>query len=411
LLQFSPFLAESVFTSIERYMPEPMLMAVVILLIGIITIDIHGKLEPGRFFKHRGIIYGIVIGFGISLKFTFGAFLVIPLFLLKGFKNKGRYLLATIISFLIFTFPLIKRGRFFYEWIKSIFIHSGKYGSGEATILDPGQFVANLKSIFQSEKHLLYALIIAVIVLLFSLVPAINRRIENKKYVFALAGVSAALLAGILAISKHFSYYYLIPYSLLTVFIAFLAISIFLEMISFKRKWLEYLLYLALAFIMIANSKSIPRYHEYVKVRQHNSENKQSIKNNLKELEIKDALILSADNWHIRQESGLFFGMLMTPGGSNRFGHILNELYPDTYLFKEWDGRFVDWCDKSHEAIDLLEKYPEITVIIKHYNPGVYEKLEGSFRENGKAAVEVIYEEPGTRLKVYRITGNPAGNH
>lgn len=234
-LQFSPFVAESVFSSLERFMPEPFFIAVVILLIGIITIDIHDKLKPGRIFRQRAIIYGIIIGFGISLKFTFGAFLILPLFLLEGLKNKGRYLVVTAASFLIFTFPLLKRGRYFYEWIKSIFLHSGKYGSGEANVIEPGQFIANLKSIFQSEQHLTYALILAVVVLIISLLPFVKRRIKNKKHLLALAGVTVVLLAGMLAISKHYSSYYLIPYSLLTVFVFYLIINIVLEMLSYRK--------------------------------------------------------------------------------------------------------------------------------------------------------------------------------
>jgi hypothetical protein len=410
-LQFSPFVVESVFTSIERYMPEPMFIAVVILLLGITLVDIYGKLEPGRIFRHRAIIYGIVIGFGISLKFTFGAFLIIPLFLLEGFKNKGRYLLATVVSFLIFTFPLIKRGRFFYEWIKSIFLHSGKYGSGEATILDSGQFVANLKSIFQSEKHLLYALIIASATLLICLFPFIYRRIGNKKLIFALAGVSTTLLAGILAISKHFAFYYLIPYSLLTVFIAYLTINILLEVISIRSRWVEFFLYSAVALLMLYSPLSLSRYKEYMRVRNQRAEHKRAMIHEFESLNLQGAMILSADNWSIKKESGLFFGMLMTPGGRNHFGHILNKHFPDTYLFKEWEGRFYDWFDLPHEASELVERYPEIFAIIKHYNQGVYEQLEASFRETEKASLDVVYHEPTTKLKVYRITTNPAGNH
>jgi hypothetical protein len=403
LLQFLPFVAENVFTSIERYMPEPMLMAVVILLLGIVTIDIHGKLEPGRIFRHRAVIYGIVIGFGISLKFTFGAFLIIPLFLLGGFRNKGRYLLATVVSFLVFTFPLIKRGRYFYEWIKSIFMHSGKHGSGEANILDPGQFITNLNSILQTEKHLTYALIIAAVILLLCLIPFIHKRIKNKKLIFALGGVSTALMAGILAISKHFAFYYLIPYSLLTVFIAFLVISILLEIISYKRQWLEMLLYAVFAAVILSSPMCLPRYKEYLKARNQKAEIKRTIIREVEGMNFQGSLILSSDNWHIRQESGLFFGMLMTPGGRNHFGHILNKHHPDTYIFKEREGRFYDWFDQPHEANELMERYPEFIAIIKHYNPGVYEKLEAKFAETGMADIEVVYQEPSTKLQVYRI--------
>ncbi|MBE0661627.1 MAG: hypothetical protein IH597_04085 [Bacteroidales bacterium] len=403
-LQISPFVAESVFSSLERYMPEPFFIAVVVMLVAVIVVDIHGKLNESSFLSNRAIIYGIIIGFGISLKFTFGPFLVIPLFLLGGFKKKLHYLAAMVISFIVFTFPLLKRGKAFFEWIKSIVMHSGKYGSGEANVLDPNQFFANLKSIYQSEKHLIYALALAAFVLIISLLPVFYRRIKNKKYLLALAAIGSAMVLGILAISKHYAAYYLIPYSLLTLAVVYLSFTILLEIISYRKRWLEALLYTAAAIIILSNPISVTQYRVYKKIRVQKQENKQQIISDVDNLALNGgALLLSADNWHISKESGLFFGMLMTPGGSKWFGPVLNKLYPDTYLFKEWKGSYFDWFDKPHEAGELLEKYSEITAIAKHYNPGVYEQLEATFTKTGMAIVEVIYQEPTTKLQVYRI--------
>ena len=403
-LQISPFVAESVFSSLERYMPEPFFIAVVVMLVAVIVVDIHGKLSGSSFFTNRVVIYGLIIGFGISLKFTFGPFLVIPLFLLGGFRNKLRYLAAMVISFIVFTFPLLKRGKAFYEWIKSIVMHSGKYGSGEANVLDPNQFFANLKSIYQSEKHLIYALALAAVVLIISLLPVFYRRIKNKKYLLALAAIGTAMLLGILAISKHYAAYYLIPYSILTVAIIYLSVTILLEIISYRKWWVEALLYTAAALIILSNPVSVKQYSVYKKIRIQKHEVKQNIISDVENLSLNGgALLLSADNWHINKESGLFFGMLMTPGGSKRFGPVLNILYPDTYLFKEWRGSFFDWSDKQHDAAELIDRYQEITAIVKHYNPGVYEQLEKAFVETGMTNVEIIYQEPTTRLQVYRI--------
>lgn len=403
-LQISPFVAEPVFSSLERYMPEPFFIAVVIMLVAVIVMDIHGKLSERGFFTNRAVIYGLIIGYGISLKFTFGPFLVIPLFLLGGFKKKLHYLAAMVISFIVFTFPLLKRGKAFYEWIKSIVMHSGKYGSGEANVLDPNQFFANMKSIYQSEKHLIYALALAVVVLIISLLPVYYRRIKNKSYLLALAAIGSAMVLGMLAISKHYAAYYLIPYSLLTLAVVYFSFTILLDIISLRRWWVDVLLYTAAAIIILSNPVSVTQYRVYKKIRIQKHEVKQNIISDVENLSLNGgALLLSADNWHISEGSGLFFGMLMTPGGSKRFGPVLNTLYPDTYLFKEWRGSFFDWFDKPHEAGELLERYSEITAIVKHYNPGVYEQFESIFAETGMASIDIIYQEPTTKLQVYRI--------
>lgn len=402
-IQLSPFVIEAVFTSVERYMPEPFFLAVVVLLVSVMILDIYGSKGNSMLPRRTYLIYGIIIGFGISLKFTFGPFLLIPLFMVKGMRNRLWYLLTVLASFLVFTFPLLKRGKVFYEWIKSILIHSGKYGSGEANILDPGQFATNLKAIIQSEKHLVYAIALAALILLIVAVPIIRRRMKNTKYIAALLGVVAAMVFGILAISKHFAFYYLIPYSLLTFFVFYLSTNIFLEAIGFRKKWLEFLLYALIAFMMVNRAEALPRYKEYMVARKQKFDNKQKMISEVNAINLQGALILSADNWHIKQESGLFFGVMMTPGGRTHFGQMLTDIYPDAYLFKEYDRRFFNWFNQPSTAEEMLARYPVIHAIIKHYSSGVYEMVVALFLETGKANVEIIYAEPVSGLKVYRI--------
>lgn len=410
-LQASPFIIEALFTSVERFMPEPFFIAVVVLLAGVMILDIYNTAENRTLPRRTYLLYGIIIGFGVSLKFTFGPFILAPFFMLKGFRNKFWYLIAALVSFLVFTFPLLKRGRVFYEWIKSILVHSGKYGSGEANILDPGQFTANLKSIIQSEKHLVYAILIATVVLIIAILPFIRKRMKNRNYIPALLGVLVAMMVGILAISKHFAFYYLIPYSLLTFFVFYLSINIILEAVGFRKKWLEFLLYAAIALVMVSRAEGLPRYREYMTARKQKFDNKQQMIRDVNAMNLQGALILSADNWHIKPESGLFFGVMMTPGGRTHFGQILTENYPDTYLFKEYDKRFFNWFNQPATAEELLDRHPLIHAIIKHYSTQVYEMAESLFLKTGNAEVEVIYQEPVTGLKVYRITRKHVGEN
>jgi len=404
-LQASPFVVEAVFTSVERYMPEPFFIAVVLLLANVMMLDIYKTNHNGALLRKTYLLYGIIIGFGISLKITFGPFILVPFFMLIGFRNKLWYLLTTLAAFLVFTFPLLKRGEVFYEWIRSILVHSGKYGSGQANIVDPTLFMANLKSIIQSEIHLVYAIILATVVLIIALLPFYRRRAKNRKYIPALIGVTLALVIGILAISKHFAFYYLIPYSLLTFFVFYLSVNVVLEAVGFRRKWLEFLIYSVIVLVMVSRAESMPRFREFFLARKQKFDTRQMITRDVNAMNLQGALVLSADSWHIKPESGLFFGLMMTPGGGRRhFGQMLTDTYPDTYLFKENDKQFFNWFNQPATAKELLGRHPVIHASIKHYSKEVYEMLETLFSETGDADVEVIYQEPVTGLKVYRIT-------
>lgn len=408
-LQFMPFVIEYVYSSLERFMPEPFLIAVVVVLAGMMVIDVFTGNDHSSW--KQIVRYGLIIGLGISLKFTFAPFIVAPFFLIRGLKKKAYYLGAVVVSFLIITFPLLKRGNYFYNWIKSIIVHSGKYGSGEATVIDPDMFFANLKSILLTEKHLLYVIVLAILVLLLTCIPFLRRRIENKKLPWALTGITLTLIFGLLAISKHYAAYYLIPYSLLTVFPIYLSINILLQFFGYHKKpWVAAILFTGVAILLLINPRNVQQHLLNMEARKQDLKQKHEIRNQIGALQKADALVLISDNWHIKKESGLIFGMVMTPAGGYYFGEVLTKIYPNTYLFKEWDGNFYDWFDKKYTATELLEKHPEIHAVVKHYNPAVYDQIQAAFNQTGLADVKTIFEEATFGTKVFSIRGLPDPN-
>mgnify|MGYP007111976524 FL=1 len=310
---------------------------------------------------------------------------------------------TTALSFLIFTFPIFKRSREFFRWTKALAINSGRYGSGKASVIDPDQFFIQLKAIIQSEKYLVYITILALLVLIISLLPWVRRRIGNKRYIAALAGFTATLIVGILIISKQYAGHYLVPYSLLTVFICYLSINVLIEIVQFRKWWLEAIIYSLVALMMLSNPKSIKQHKKYLEIRRQNLSYKKEIVTEIEKLPQSDVLILSADNWHFKKEAGLIFGMLMTPRGVKKYGEQLNTLYPNTCLFKESEGKFFNWLDKPFTASELLVAFSKITVMVKHNNEAVFKEIEDVFEETEKADVEIIYSDPKTNLTIYEI--------
>lgn len=408
-IQFSPFVAEYVFSVIERYMPEPWFIALVVIMCGTTLLDIHGVFDHSKTKNKRPLIYGIIIGVGISLKFTFFSFIIAPLFIIRGMRKKLFYLVSAIISFLVFTFPLIKRGKVFFNWINSIVLHSGKHGSGKASVIDPQQFVLHLKTIIQSEKHLVYAALLASFVILVSLLPYIRKRIANKRYINALAGFLTALVVGVLAISKHYEPYYLIPYSLITVFLFYLSVNVLFEIFQFRKKLAEAIIYGLIALVMLLNPKSLKQHEEYLEIRKQIRSHNKAVAEEVNRLPKADALVIVVDNWNIRKEGGLMFGMLMTPAGGKKFGNQLNSIYPDTYLFKEQEALFFSWFDKPHTATELVNNYPVIHAIIKHHDENSSELLKDVFISTGLAEVNLIYSDSLNGVNINEIRSMDLG--
>lgn len=304
---------------------------------------------------------------------------------------------------------MIKRGKVFFNWINSIVLHSGKHGSGKASVIDPQQFVLHLKTIIQSEKHLVYAALLASFVILVSLLPYIRKRIANKRYINALAGFLTALVVGVLAISKHYEPYYLIPYSLITVFLFYLSVNVIFEILQFRKKLAEAIIYGLIALVMLLNPKSLKQHEEYLEIRKQIRSHNKAVAEEVNRLPKADALVIVVDNWNIRKEGGLMFGMLMTPAGGKKFGNQLNSIYPDTYLFKEQEALFFSWFDKPHTATELVNNYPVIHAIIKHHDENSSELLKDVFISTGLAEVNLIYSDSLNGVNINEIRSMDLG--
>jgi hypothetical protein len=218
----------------------------------------------------------------------------------------------------------------------------------------------------------------------------------------ALTGVTLTMIAGILAISKHYEAYYLIPYSMLTVFLIYLSINVLIEMLRFRKKWFEALIYAAVAALMFINPGSIHQHSLNLEARRVEYQNKKTVITQMQALPSADALLLITDNWHVKKESGLIFGLFMTPSGRVHFGSTLTRHYPNTYLFKESDGNFYDWFDAPHTPAELLERYETMEGVVKHYNPAVYEQFVSVFQNTGIAEIDLIFQDRVTGVHVYR---------
>jgi hypothetical protein len=207
LVQATPFYSQITYDIIGRLTPE-LLIPIPVLLLTIMILKVVGSNEK-KFSFRTLLFFGMISGFGLSIKLTFLPLLIIPVLVIPGYKDKGKFLLLSIISLFVFAIPILFDLVFFTTWMKDLFIHSGHYGGGEGNFIVWEQFFHNLRLFLISHRFLVINWVISLTLLFVYLV--IKRKDLNKRLLYGLAGVLIVILSQIIIVSKHYEYRYLIP--------------------------------------------------------------------------------------------------------------------------------------------------------------------------------------------------------
>lgn len=229
LLQLSLFVSFMIYYSLTIVCLEQMLIMTALLLICLFVFFQFKneiiKPQPLKFI----IALGILCGTGISVKLNFLPVLFIPLFILKGVRNKIIYSLFCALTFLVFTLPLLYQNSQFFKWISNLIIFNGKYGQGNPTFINVSSFTENVKLIFSEDLIFLTAYITALITLIISFSKRkdfSDQLIINS--VRLLTGLFASFNIQILIVAKHYAQYYVIPslmFSNLALLLSFLILN------------------------------------------------------------------------------------------------------------------------------------------------------------------------------------------
>ncbi len=174
--------------------------------------------------------FSLVVALGIITKFTFMPFAIIPLFLIQNNRKKGYYILITVLLFILIALPALFSYKYIFDWISSLLIHSGHYGTGKVdVILNANAFLSSLETIITS--YLLFPIIIVVISGLIWLLKykEFNHRnaLLNKKILLFFLFFFLMVIVNSLLVAKHYDPRYLtiiicFSFGILPVFYLFL---------------------------------------------------------------------------------------------------------------------------------------------------------------------------------------------
>lgn len=186
------------------------------------------SIEKKRFkivFNQITFLFALSCAFGITTKITFFPLLIIPFLILEN-KEKLFWAGTFILLCFFFTVPAFPYWGF-VDFTTNLFVHSGQYGAGEATIINFSSYFSNIIGIFYKSPIILLCFILEVFLLL--------KMSLDKKIVLA---ITCAQIVGLLMVAKHnYGTHYLMPTALLALPLIYLA---FKNLPPFKLFFNEY---------------------------------------------------------------------------------------------------------------------------------------------------------------------------
>ena len=217
LLQLSPFLSITTLNySLCHVSPEPFLLFSS-LLFSLILVKMAFSKDLSKSAHWYMIALALVSGFGVATKFTFAPLLIIPLMILPKLRNKICFLVLTVLSFVLWTWPIISRYEILFDWCYSVLTHVGYYGEGSPGIISPVVYLQNILFLLGIDP--LFFLIggfatVVIIMLGWSFVggdKAARKALRQDISFRILMAVTVAQLCAVLIIAKHPADRYLLP--------------------------------------------------------------------------------------------------------------------------------------------------------------------------------------------------------
>jgi hypothetical protein len=340
ILQLSVLYSSNTYLELSRVRPEYLLISASLLL-ALTLISLLKNNLTHRINRYI-IVFSLISGFGMATKIIFFPLLLFPLIVLPNIKNKIYYIIGTIISFILFTLPIIGQYGRFYIWIKDLFFHSGQYGAGASTIIDTSSYLNNISLALSGNIIFSITLLVsAIFILVCVLFPKYRDYNFSMEFKILLSLVITQIIQ-ILLVSKHYGAHYLIPSLTLTgVTIVFLIINVKkLFNLRLNKKHYSGIMIIAIIFL-------------YYNVNTFFSVSSSLEKNKNDNLSIINTIANNYKNYtkiyYYRSSSREYALKFGNDFSGNEYSLLLNQYYPNNYFYNIWDNKYYDF----NKSIDL----------------------------------------------------------
>ncbi len=187
------------------------------------------------------LLFGILSGLLAAVQLYFFAWaigVILSLILFTAFRRDGwgHILVTTLVSgvgvalgFFIAFEPVMHRFREFYIWVRRLFFHQGRYGTGVGGVTTLGQMIDNLRWLWNRSASVFIATGIVILLLLIAIIWRKQAR-DSKPGWWALTfGLLVQLIVLWALIGKHPGKTYLLSVAAVLPIVLALALEVFLE--------------------------------------------------------------------------------------------------------------------------------------------------------------------------------------
>ncbi len=357
-LQIAFFVNSNLIDTSARIVPENIMLIplsfIVLLVLRYIYNKNHKKLN-------YPLLFGLLVGWGIASKLSFTAFFVVPLFVLPNWRKRIYFSGFALLFFFAFAFPVLSNMEHFLSWSGNMFMHSGKWGSGESSVIDLSQFTTRFVQLYQYDPMVFIlaglSLLSGITAFFISKENAVVRRIARAHF-----ALSAGFILLVVFICKHFAYHYFNP--ALSLKPAFLILILLLPA-SFVHNKLNasrmQLITLVISFVMML--MAVHSYSGYMNPNRADIQKKRILGVN-QHIAPNDRLIIRGYYSGAPFYSWALGNAYFTVGPVGKyFADALKSAYPDRYLMYSWTNKFFNW-DEFVSATQMLEDERPIKVYI-----------------------------------------------
>ncbi|MFQ5964302.1 MAG: hypothetical protein ACE5KZ_08470 [Candidatus Scalinduaceae bacterium] len=386
LIQLTPFLSKTYLVLLCRVSADPLLLPVILLFVAIIILTFKLKIE--EHLKLYTFLFALITGLGLATKVTFIPLVAIPILILPKFRWKGYYFFGAVISFVLFTLPIITEYPRMINYFLTRFVQQG-LGPGKKSFIDT----------ILLEPFLLIIILISIFVISIS-VPNF-RQYSRKNFTFKLLlAVTISQIFSLIMVMKHpqgafsGSARYLISalgLSGITLVLIFNQVKQMNIGKKFVARGLPYFVIVSLLIFVYFRVTDAQVKYKYIKI---NKDRTLAISQKVEKDYKECAKIYNYFSSSIPQ--ALFLGNQWASYGPPwKYSKELKKIYSNDkiYFYKIFDHRYFDWSSvikfekiqSNHKCIIFIS--PAFEGSWSQYKPNI--PLEEVYRIEGRVIYKV----------------------
>lgn len=362
-VQLSPFASVEIFFGLIIVTPENFLIFVCLLFVSAVFYYLYYNKDKADTTIHFTFLFALICGLGLATKINYLPLLILPVIILKGFKQKAAFAFLTFVFFIMFILPGLNNVNYFINWISDLIIKSGKYGKGEASVFNSGQFYKNIYAIFKKD----FVFTVAFVTTLFTLISLIKSKAESGSFEFRLKKILLSLMLifiiQIVMVAKHYSQYYMIPSFMLSVPAVVISIIALIhnKRLNFEKIKFEYIFGIIFTVILSWSMYMIiSSYFEGYSQRKDAEKMIEVIE------EKKQEGIFVSSFGSSGRETALAFASQYGAGQSKRYKQFLSGKFKSKLFYNQWTDKFFTLSENDDIKKTLLSN-PVIILQLSHY--------------------------------------------